>query len=73
MIIYFSATGNTKHVVDEIAYKGEEIIVVDQQKDLKEIYLKDNDRLGILAPSHAGGLPTNVKAFLEDFNRTLIT
>ena len=66
MIIYFSATGNTKHVVDEIAYKGEEIIAVDQQKDLKEIYLKDNDRLGILAPSHAGGLPANVKSFLED-------
>lgn len=66
MLIYFSATGNTKHVVDEIAHEGETIIAVDQQKDLKEIILEDNDRLGILAPSHAGGLPLNVKEFLND-------
>lgn len=66
MLIYFSATGNTKHVVDEIAHEGEMIIAVDKQKDLKEINLEDNDRLGILAPSHAGGLPLNVKEFLND-------
>jgi len=66
MLIYFSATGNTKHVVNEIAYAGEKIIEVGKQKDIKEVFIKNNDRLGILAPSHAGGLPANIKSFLED-------
>lgn len=66
MLIYFSATGNTKHVVNEIAYSGEKIIEVDKQKDIKKVFIKNNDRLGILAPSHAGGLPANLKSFLED-------
>lgn len=28
MLIYFSATGNTKHVVDEIKHKNEQIVEV---------------------------------------------
>ena len=68
MIIYFSATGNTKHVVEEIAYKGERIIAVDKQCDIEKISLTDNDRLGILAPSHAGGLPANIKEFLQNLD-----
>ena len=35
MLIYFSATGNTKHLVEEIAYKGEKIIAVDKADNTK--------------------------------------
>lgn len=66
MLIYFSATGNTKHLVEEIVYKDEEIIAIDNADKIKEINLGKNDRLGILAPIYAGGLPENLKVFLEN-------
>ncbi len=65
MLIYFSATGNTKHVVEELAYANERIIAIDRAKEIDEVNLEENERLGILAPSHAGALPANVKLFLE--------
>ena len=66
MLIYFSATGNTKHLVEEIAYKGEKIIAVDKADNIKEINLEKDDRLGVLSPTYAGGLPENLKIFLEN-------
>ena len=42
MLIYFSATGNTKHLVEEIAYKGEKIIAVDKADNIKEINLEED-------------------------------
>lgn len=66
MLIYFSATGNTKHLVEEIAYKGEKIIAVDKADNTKEINLEKDDRLGVLSPTYAGGLPENLKIFLEN-------
>lgn len=65
MIIYFSATGNSKHVVREIAHIDEEIINI-EDTDIKEIYLKEGERLGIVSPTHAGGLPYILKDYLEE-------
>lgn len=30
MLIYFSATGNTKHVVDEIKHENEQIVSIEE-------------------------------------------
>mgnify|MGYP002713860260 CR=1 FL=1 len=65
MLIYFSATGNTKHLVEEIAYEDEEIINI-EDTDIREISLKEGDRLGIISPTHAMGLPFIVKDYLEE-------
>ena len=65
MIIYFSATGNSKHVVRELALDDEMIINI-EDTDIKEISLANGERLGIVSPTHAGGLPFNVREYLEN-------
>lgn len=68
MLVYFSATGNTKHVVDEIKIDGEKVVSIDEaiKNDLYE-YEIDNNRLGILTPTYFWGLPSIVYEFLEKF------
>ena len=66
MIFYFSATGNTKHVVDEIKLPNEEVISIEAAtKEEKYAYTLSDDRLGILTPTYDWGLPSIVYDFLE--------
>ena len=66
MLIYFSATGNTKHVVDEIKHKNEQIVSIEEayKNNLNKYDLED-DRIGILSPTYDWGLPSIVYEFLE--------
>ena len=68
MIFYFSATGNTKHVVDEIRLDGEKIISIEEAtKSGTYTYTLSDERLGILTPTYDWGLPSIVYEFLEKF------
>lgn len=53
MLIYFSATGNTKHVVDEIKHENEQIVSIEEayKNNLYKYDLQD-DRIGILSPTY---------------------
>lgn len=66
MLIYFSATGNTKHVVDEIKHENEQIVSIEEayKNNLYKYDLED-DRIGILSPTYDWGLPSIVYEFLE--------
>ena len=66
MLIYFSATGNTKHVVDEIKHENEQIVSIEEayKNNLNKYDLED-DRIGILSPTYDWGLPSIVYEFLE--------
>ena len=66
MLIYFSATGNTKHVVDEIKHENEQIVSIEEayKNNLYKYDLQD-DRIGILSPTYDWGLPSIVYEFLE--------
>lgn len=66
MLFYFSATGNTKHVVDEIKLKGETIISIEEATrwNTYEFYLNES-RLGIVTPTYDFGLPSIVEEFLQ--------
>lgn len=59
MLIYFSATGNTKHVVDEIKNENEQIVSIEEayKNNLYKYDLQD-DRIGILSPTYDWGLPS---------------
>ena len=66
MIFYFSATGNTKHVADEIRQDGEAIISIEEATKAGNFkYELADDRLGILTPTYDWGLPSIVYEFLE--------
>lgn len=66
MLFYFSGTGNTKHVVDKLKYPDEKVINIEDIDVKKTGRIEvDEDRLGILAPTYAAGLPTIMKIFLE--------
>ena len=64
MLIYFSATGNTKHVVDEIKYENEQIVSIEEayKNNLYKYDLQD-DRIGILSPTYDWGLPSIVSLY----------
>ena len=66
MLIYFSATGNTKHVVNEIKHENEQIVSIEEayKNNLYKYDLQD-DRIGILSPTYDWGLPSIVYEFLE--------
>lgn len=66
MLIYFFATGNTKHVVDEIKHENEQIVSIEEayKNNLYKYDLQD-DRIGILSPTYDWGLPSIVYEFLE--------
>ncbi len=53
MLFYFSATGNTKHVTDEIRKKDEEVISIEEAVNTGNynFEIKDN-RVGILVPTY---------------------
>lgn len=66
MLIYFSATGNTKHVVDEIKLKDETIISIEEAtKSSTYQFQLSESRLGIVTPTYDFVLPNIVEEFLQ--------
>ena len=66
MLIYFSATGNTKHVVDEIKLKDETIISIEEaaKRGTYQFQVSES-RLGIVTPTYDFVLPNIVEEFLQ--------
>lgn len=67
MIIYFSATGNSLHVVKKIAKENERLIFIPDAIDKNEYEYKldENESLGIVSPTYNWTIPSIVKEFLE--------
>lgn len=66
MLFYFSATGNTEHVAEEIKTNGESVVFIPDaiKKGTFDFDVMDH-RIGILSPTYFWGLPSIVKDFLE--------
>ena len=65
MIFYFSATGNSKHVAEEIAAKtGDKAVSILDVNGL-ELNLTSEKKLGFVSPTYAFGLPVVVTEFLK--------
>lgn len=64
MILYFSATGNSKYVAERIAEAiGDAAVSMSEFKDKDSLNIKD-DYFGIVAPTYVYGLPKIVEDFL---------
>lgn len=74
MLLYFSATGNTKHVVDEIKLKDETIISIEEatKSSTYQFQLRES-RLGIITPTYDFVLPSIVEEFLQKLDFTSTT
>lgn len=69
MIFYFSATGNSKHVVDKIIAGTVEKAVSVLDCSLSEpIEISAGESLGIVSPVYCGGVPYPVVDFLQKAN-----
>lgn len=65
MIFYFSATGNSKHVAESIASKGEELISIAEAMDKgQHLFSVADDRVGIVSPTYDWTLPSIVSELL---------
>lgn len=67
MIIYFSATGNSKHVAQSIAAASGDSCYSIEDLD-GDIFLEENEKLGIISPVYMWQLPINVREFLSNIN-----
>lgn len=66
MLFYFSATGNTKYVVSQIALPDETVVFIpDAVKNGDYKYAITDGRLGIITPTYDWTLPSIVSEFLE--------
>ena len=68
MILYFSATGNSKYVAERIAKatNDECIFILDIMKDEKcFLSIKENENVGIVSPIYAWGCPSVIIDFLN--------
>lgn len=64
MILYFSATGNSKYVAERIAQAtGEDICSIEQ---VQEVNLKDDELFGLVCPTYFGELPILSRTFLTN-------
>lgn len=64
MIFYFSGTGNSKWVAEELAQKtSDEAILITEAKDL--YHLKENEPLGFVFPIYAWAAPTCMSEFIS--------
>lgn len=75
MIIYFSATGNSRYVAERIAKSTADrtsSITFCMKNKQFQFELGENESLGIISPTYLWGLPTIVKEFLQkiELNRT---
>lgn len=65
MIIYFSATGNSKFAARQLAEKtGDRAVSIEEISG--EIYLEEGETLGFVTPTYFFGLPVPVEQFLEE-------
>ena len=67
MIIYFSATGNSRYVVNQLAADEERIIFIPDAID-QEIYeytVEPDENVGIISPTYNWTIPSIVEEFLE--------
>lgn len=67
MIIYFSATGNSKHVAKSLLKEGERLIFIPDEMD-KGNYgfdVEENENVGIISPTYNWTIPSIVREFLE--------
>ena len=69
MIIYFSATGNSKYAAERIA-KATEDTAVSIENAESAIALKPSECFGIVTPVYFGGVPLPVRDFLEGLRLT---
>lgn len=68
MIFYFSATGNSKYVASRIAEASEDKIISITECVQTGNYIfpvKENEKVGIVAPVYFWGLPTIISEFLD--------
>lgn len=64
MIIYFSATGNSKYVAERIAgATGDTAVSIEQAEPT--LALRPGERFGIVTPIYFGGIPLPMRDFLE--------
>lgn len=77
MIMYFSATGNSKYVAKEISKQTNDNNLCDIAKCLKEnntnFKLKEGEMLGIVTPTYCWNLPSIVEEFLSKLNIELFS
>lgn len=64
MILYFSATGNSKYVAERIAASLEDQAVSIEQQN-PDITLKENEVLGIVTPTNWWELPILIREFIQ--------
>lgn len=69
MIIYFSGTGNCKHVAEQIAAAVGDTAVSVENSDGR-IALKKGENLGIVFPTHFWEIPAIMRAFMEKVSIT---
>ena len=68
MIFYFSGTGNTRWIVQQLAEAtGEELRFIpdEMKKDVMRYELKDGERLGFCFPTHGWQPPRIVREFIQ--------
>lgn len=67
MIIYFSATGNSRHVANELAESGEKLVSIPEAIDNHDydIFLMSGEKLGIITPTYNWTIPSVVSEYLE--------
>lgn len=65
MILYFSATGNSKYVASRVAQSADQemLSIVDCMKN--DMYDFSDKMIGIISPTYDWGLPNIVKQFLK--------
>lgn len=68
MIFYFSGTGNSKHVAEQIAFSLHEEISVIPCADIEEVY----ESIGLVFPVYAWGIPMIVDDFIRKLKSTKI-
>lgn len=73
MIVYFSATGNSQYVAQRISNEiDERIISITEcmERCAFQFEIQPDERVGIISPTYAWGLPSIVVEFLERFHIT---
>ena len=66
MILYFSATGNSQYVAEQIAAAtNDKTVSIRQVLDKQEFTLADGENFGLVTPTYFAGLPTIVRDFLD--------
>lgn len=70
MIIYFSATGNSRYVADQLAADGERIIFIPDAIDheIFEYEVEPDENVGIISPTYNWTIPSIVEEFLAKLN-----